>query len=163
MTTISKQRGYSAFIVGTMFTLQPIPGLAIRPIAGAITDRYKCRRAVFVWAAVLVFALVGLLSAIPGANATNVMDDADVLRSPLFWWFFGTTTLISVISNVHSFLGDTICMDLLGKNKKTKTFHRLDVRPFPQRIRCRHTLHTVHIDSDNIPRELNGISFNSRF
>lgn len=163
LTTISKQRGYSAFIVGTMFTLQPIPGLAIRPIVGAITDRYKCRRAVFVWATVLVFALVGLLSAIPGANADEEMNDADVLRSSLFWWFFATTTLINVISNVHSFLGDTICMDLLGKykNKNHAPFHCLDVRPLPRRIRTDAAILSIPYRptaiTDVIPRELDGI------
>jgi len=118
LTTISKQRGYSAFIVGLIFMLQPIPGMLIRPIVGAITDKYKCRRSVFIASSIITFVLVCLLSIIPGTTSKEEINDLDVIKSPLFWMFF--TTIIALINTdgtVKSVLEDTICMDLLGKNK----------------------------------------------
>jgi len=117
LTTISKQRGYSAFIVGLIFMLQPIPGMLIRPIVGAVTDKYKCRRSVFIVSSVITFVLVCLLSIIPGTTSKEEMNDLDVIKSPLFWMFFTTISLINTDGTVKSVLEDTICMDLLGKNK----------------------------------------------
>lgn len=120
LTTISKQRGYSAFIVGLIFMLQPIPGLMIKPIIGLLTDKYKCRRSVFVASSILIVALVCLLSAIPGTDSGGMTYyDMAVLKSPLFWLFFGTIALINADGMVKNVLEDTICMDLLGKNTTT--------------------------------------------
>ncbi|XP_015372474.1 PREDICTED: uncharacterized protein LOC107167801 [Diuraphis noxia] len=116
LTTISKQRGYSAFIVGLIFMLQPIPGMLIRPIVGAVTDKYKCRRSVFIASSIITFVLVCLLSIIPGTTSKEEMNDLDVIKSPLFWMFFTTIALINTDGTVKSVLEDTICMDLLGKN-----------------------------------------------
>ncbi|XP_008186780.1 uncharacterized protein LOC100574372 [Acyrthosiphon pisum] len=117
LTTISKQRGYSAFIVGLIFMLQPIPGMLIRPIVGAVTDKYKCRRSVFIASSIITFLLVCLLSIIPGTTAKEEMNDLDAIKSPLFWMFFITIALINTDGTVKSVLEDTICMDLLGKKK----------------------------------------------
>jgi len=114
LTTISKQRGYSAFIVGVMFTLQPIPSLIVRPIMGAVTDKYKCRRSVFIGSTVITFLLVCLLSVIPGTTSNVEMSDSDTMKSPLFWLFFTTIALINADGSVKGVLDDTICMDLLG-------------------------------------------------
>lgn len=114
LTTISKQRGYSAFIVGLIFMLQPIPGMLIRPIIGAVTDKYKCRRSVFILSSLITFVLVCLLSIIPGTTSKEEMNDLDVIKSPLFWLFFTTIALINTDGTVKSVLEDTICMDLLG-------------------------------------------------
>jgi len=117
LTTVSKQRGYSAFIVGLIFMLQPIPGMLIRPIVGAVTDKYKCRRSVFIASTIIIFVLVCLLSIIPGTTAKEEMNDLDVIKSPLFWMFFTTLALIKMVGMAKAVLEDTICMDLLGKNK----------------------------------------------
>lgn len=115
LTTISKQRGYSAFIVGLIFMLQPIPGLLFRPLMGAITDKYKCRRSVFIGSSIITFLLVGLLSIIPGTTSNKEIDDLDVIKTPLFWLFFSTIAIINADGMVKGALEDTICMDLLGK------------------------------------------------
>lgn len=117
LTTMSRQRGYSAFIVGLIFMLQPIPGLFISPIVGVVTDKYKCRRSVFVSSAVIMFLLVCLLSIIPGTESKEEINDMDVIKSPLFWMFFGTITLINMDGTVKTVLEDTICMDLLGNTQ----------------------------------------------
>jgi len=104
-------------MVGLMFMLQPIPGILIRPIVGAITDKYKCRRSVFIASSIISFVLVCLLSMIPGTTVKEEINDLDVIKSPLFWIFFTTVALINMDGTVKSVLEDTICMDLLGKNK----------------------------------------------
>jgi len=117
LTTISKQRGYSPFVVGLIFMLQPIPGMLIRPIVGAVTDKYKCRRSVFIASSIITVVLVCLLAIIPGTTAKEEINDLDVIKSPLFWMFLSTIALLSMVGLVKSVLEDTICMDLLGKNK----------------------------------------------
>ncbi|XP_016658375.1 major facilitator superfamily domain-containing protein 6-A isoform X2 [Acyrthosiphon pisum] len=113
LTIISKQRGYSAFIVGLIFMLQPIPGMLMRPIVGAVTDKYKCRRSVFIANSIIMFVLVCLLSIIPGTTSKEEMNDLDVIKSPLFWMFCTITILIRMVGMVNMVLEDTICMDLL--------------------------------------------------
>lgn len=114
LTTIAKQRGYSAFVVGIMLMMQPIPGMIIRPIVGAITDKYKCRRSVLIGSAVILFLLVCLLFAIPGTTSNVELSDSDTIRSPLFWLFCATVALINADGSVKTVLDDTICMEMLG-------------------------------------------------
>uniref|UniRef100_A0A2S2RAT1 Major facilitator superfamily domain-containing protein 6 n=1 Tax=Sipha flava TaxID=143950 RepID=A0A2S2RAT1_9HEMI len=116
MTTIAKQRGYSAFIVGLMFTLLPIPLLITTPIMTAMTDKYKCRRLVFIASSVLIFAFTCLLAIIPGTTSKEI-DDLDVIMSPLFWLFFISNAMIGICGRLKSCLDDTICMSLLGEDK----------------------------------------------
>ncbi|CAI6362092.1 unnamed protein product [Macrosiphum euphorbiae] len=125
LTTISKQRGYSAFIVGLIFMLQPIPGLLIRPIVGAVTDKYKCRRSVFIASSIIMFVLVCLLSIIPGTTSKEELNDLDVLKSSLFWMFFTTIALIKMVGMARTVLEDTVCMDLLGEDKNNYGKQRL--------------------------------------
>jgi len=117
LTTISKQRGYSAFIVGLIFTIQSIPGTLIRPVVGVVTDKYKCRRSVFIASLIITFILICVLSIIPGTIVKEEMNDLDVIKSPLFWMFFITISLINMFGMVRAVLEETTCMDLLGKNK----------------------------------------------
>ncbi|XP_026806833.1 major facilitator superfamily domain-containing protein 6-B-like isoform X1 [Rhopalosiphum maidis] len=125
MTTILKQRGYSAFIVGLIFMLQPIPGILIKPLIGVITDKYKCRRSVIILSSIITFVLVCLLSIIPGTTSKEEMNDLDVIKSPLFWLFITTIVLINTDGMVKSVIEDTICMDLLGKDKNNYGKQRL--------------------------------------
>ncbi|KAL4085458.1 hypothetical protein QTP88_027316 [Uroleucon formosanum] len=125
LTTISKQRGYSAFIVGLIFTIQPIPGTLIRPIVGAVTDKYKCRRSVFIASLIITFVLICVLSIIPGTIVKEEMNDLDVIKSPLFWMFFITIALINMFGIVRAVLEETICMDLLGEDTNNYGKQRL--------------------------------------
>ncbi|VVC36471.1 Major facilitator superfamily domain,Major facilitator superfamily associated domain [Cinara cedri] len=125
LTTIARQRGYSAFVVGFMNMLQPIPGLVARPIIGALTDRYKCRRAVFITSIVLIFSLMCMLWVIPGKTSDIELNDLDVIKSPLFWWFSGTISLINALAMVKTVLEDTICVNLLGDQKNEYGKQRL--------------------------------------
>ncbi|VVC46192.1 Major facilitator superfamily domain,Major facilitator superfamily associated domain [Cinara cedri] len=117
MATIAKQRGYSAVIVGFIFMVQPIPGLFIRPVIGVITDKYKCRRVAFILSSLIIFTLVWLFSIIPGTTSKGEMDDYDVIRSPLFWLFFGAILTMSIFDTIKNVMEETICTTLLGVNK----------------------------------------------
>ncbi|CAI6360488.1 unnamed protein product [Macrosiphum euphorbiae] len=123
LSTISKQRGYSPVIVGLIFTILPLLGLLVRPLIGAITDKYKCRKAVFVLIIAIRGLFITMLMFIPGSAVKIEMDDADVIKSPIFWLFFCTVTLYKIACNLSIVLEDTICIDILGENK-TKYGHQ---------------------------------------
>ncbi|XP_022179023.1 major facilitator superfamily domain-containing protein 6-like isoform X2 [Myzus persicae] len=117
LPTMAKQRGYSSFIVGFIFALMPIPGMLAKVIFGSITDKYNCRRLVFVLSAILTSLLVLIMLLIPNTNTNEEIDDSDAIRSPLFWLFWTTVTLFATTATIKNVLEDTICMDLLGENK----------------------------------------------
>jgi len=112
---MAKQRGYSSFIVGFIFALMPIPGNLAKVIFGSITDKYGCRRLVFILIAILTSLLVFIMLFIPYTNTNEEIDDSDAIRSPLFWLFWTTVTLFTTAGTVKTVLEDIICMDLLGK------------------------------------------------
>ncbi|CAI6361482.1 unnamed protein product [Macrosiphum euphorbiae] len=125
LTTISKQRGYSALIIGLILMLHPIPGILMRSIVGAVTDKYKCRRSVLIASSIIMFVLVCLLSIIPGTTAKEEINDLDVIKSPIFWMFCTTIALIGMVAMAKAVLEDTICMDLLGEDKNNYGKQRL--------------------------------------
>jgi len=115
LSTISMQRGYSSVVVGLIFTVFPIISIVVRPIVGAITDKYKCRKAGLILTSVMNCLLVFLLMFIPGAYVKTDIADADVIKLPTFWLFFGTIALLHTVLTARSVLENTICMGLLGK------------------------------------------------
>lgn len=116
LSTIMKQRGYSLVVVGTVLTVVPLPGLLVRPVVGVFTDKYKCRKLAIILNACVMFMLVcGILFA-PGASAAeSKLADSEVIRSPAFWFFAVVVVLLKTAYAVNTVLGDTICVDLLGK------------------------------------------------
>ncbi|CAH1726834.1 unnamed protein product [Aphis gossypii] len=117
LSTMAKQRGYSSFIVGFIFAVMPIPGLLAKLTFGMITDKFNCRRMVFVLSVFITSILVFIMLIIPDTNTNEEIDDVDAIRSPLFWLFWITITLFSATAMVKNVLEDTICMSLLGENK----------------------------------------------
>ncbi|XP_050431040.1 major facilitator superfamily domain-containing protein 6-A-like isoform X2 [Adelges cooleyi] len=116
ISTIGKQRGYSAFVMGIALTALQIPSLIVRPTLGSITDVYKCRRFMFLAGEVL-FALVVIgLVFIPGATASEMIDDKIVFETMLFWAFFCIIFLLCLGAVIRSIMEDTICVSLLGDN-----------------------------------------------
>lgn len=47
LTVYAKQLGFSSFIVGIIYTILPICGMIARPMFGAVADRYKCQKRIF--------------------------------------------------------------------------------------------------------------------
>ncbi|XP_022177883.1 major facilitator superfamily domain-containing protein 6-like [Myzus persicae] len=117
LSTILRQRGYSSVIVGLIFTFLPLPGLLIRPIVGGITDKYKCRKFVFILIMIIMSLLSIVLIFIPGTASKTQMDDDYVITLPMFWLFFMTVTLFHTGIIAKTLMEDTICMDFLGDEK----------------------------------------------
>jgi len=107
-------------IVGLTFTLIPLPGLLIRPIVGGITDKYKCRKLVFILIMIIMSLLSFFLIFIPGAAPKMQMDDDYVIKSPLFWLFFTIVALFHTGIIAKTVMEDTICMDFLGRYNNLK-------------------------------------------
>lgn len=53
LSTYAKQLGFSSSTVGVMYTVMPFMGMIAKPLFGAIADRYKCQKIIF-----LTFILV---------------------------------------------------------------------------------------------------------
>lgn len=124
LSTISKQRGYSPITVGLVLTVIQLPSLVIRPIVGAITDKYKCQKAALHMSTVIGFAMVCSLLLLPGSGVRCEIDDAVLLRSPLFWTFFITVILFQTAIGMRTVMEDTICMNLLGKHQRSYVSNR---------------------------------------
>lgn len=50
ITVYARQLGFSSVIVGLIFTIMNIACLLIRPTIGAIADKYKCQKLIFITA-----------------------------------------------------------------------------------------------------------------
>lgn len=94
--------------------IQPIPGSLFRPLIGVITNKYKYLRSMFIESSIIIFVLVGLLWIISNTILKKEIDDLDVIKTPLFWLFFSTISLIYLIGMVKSTMENTIYMNLLG-------------------------------------------------
>ncbi|XP_060874397.1 major facilitator superfamily domain-containing protein 6-like isoform X3 [Metopolophium dirhodum] len=117
LSTILKQRGYSSIIVGLIFTILSFIGLLVRPVIGAITDKYKCRRAAFILSIAIMSVFISILMFIPGSDEQTEINDTDVIKSPLFWLFLSTITIFKISAVVAIVMEDTICVQLLDKDK----------------------------------------------
>lgn len=118
LTTICKQRGYSAFLVGIMFLLPPIITVIFRPLIGAITDRFRCQKTAFLWFIALMVIITASYGILPDSpkNIDN-SQDAIALRTYQFWMFFVFLLCRNITLNVVTTMSDTICLQNLGNNK----------------------------------------------
>ena len=117
LSTISKQRGYSSSVFGNIFTLLLLLNIVVKPLTGYITDRWKCRRIVFLGAILLNGLITPTLYLVPRAtSSTEEMSDAETFASLQFWWFAANVTLRMVLFVVGEVLQETICMGILGRS-----------------------------------------------
>lgn len=116
LTTIAKQRGYSPLIVGFVFTLLLLLNVVVKPLTGFITDKWKCRRTVFLGAILFNGLLTPTMHLIPGATSlTGSISDAEALGSWTFWWFTTVITLRMILFMVAEVLQETIFMRIVGR------------------------------------------------
>ncbi|KAF3425777.1 hypothetical protein E2986_10071 [Frieseomelitta varia] len=47
LPTIAKQLGFNAFLTGTIYTILPISGLVAKPLFGALADKFKIHKMIF--------------------------------------------------------------------------------------------------------------------
>lgn len=61
LSTYARQLGFSSFIIGIIYTIIPIFGMAAKPILGLISDKYKCQKPVFIGVVLLTgLSAIGL-------------------------------------------------------------------------------------------------------
>lgn len=118
LSTIAKQRGYSPLIVGDMFTILLLMNTVVKPLTGFVTDKYKCRKLVFLGAILLNGLLSGGMYLVPGATSSiGQIPDNKVVGSVMFWLFDITITVRMVLFMVAEVLQETIIMTVVGKQK----------------------------------------------
>jgi len=102
-------------VVGNIFTLLLLLNIVVKPLTGYVTDRWKCRRTVFLGAILLNGIVTPMLYLVPGATSSaGEMSDANAFGSLHFWLFSAVVTLRMVLFMVGEVLQETICMGILG-------------------------------------------------
>lgn len=73
LPTIAKQLGFSGFLVGTIYTILPISGLIAKPLFGALADKFKIHKILFLIFQVIVAIALFTIYFIPEIyNKANV-------------------------------------------------------------------------------------------
>lgn len=115
LSTIAKQRGYSPSVVGNILTLLLLLNIVVKPLTGYVTDRWKCRRTVFLGAILLNGLITPTLYLVPGATSSvGEMSNAETFGSLQFWLFSTIVMLRMVLFMMGEVLQETICMGILG-------------------------------------------------
>ncbi|XP_060874400.1 major facilitator superfamily domain-containing protein 6-like isoform X2 [Metopolophium dirhodum] len=119
LPSIAKQRGIPVFVIGIIFTFMPIFNIVARPITGYITDRWRCRKQVFLGASLLNAFFTPLIHFTPDFNDNGHAEDLDIMTHWKFWIFLATITVRMLLWMVGDVLQDTICLEILGDDKKS--------------------------------------------
>jgi len=89
LTTMAKQRGYSAQLVGVIFSVLPLAAVFARPIFGAVADRFRCQKTMFLCSIVVVILITTSYDFLPDppADVNNHGRDEIALATHQFWLF----------------------------------------------------------------------------
>ncbi|XP_046683291.1 major facilitator superfamily domain-containing protein 6 isoform X1 [Homalodisca vitripennis] len=74
MPTLARQLGFSSVVVGSLYTALPIMGMLVKPTMGALADRYKCQKALFLAFILLTIASFFPLQFVPGLPVESAAD-----------------------------------------------------------------------------------------
>ncbi|XP_050548847.1 major facilitator superfamily domain-containing protein 6-B-like [Daktulosphaira vitifoliae] len=122
---IAKQRGIPVFISALIFTILPILNVLVRPLVGYMTDRWRCRKAVFLCASLSTAIVNPILHFIPTLTDKEKLDDVNILTTWKFWLFLLVITLSRVLWMIVDVLQDTICINILGKESSNYGSQRI--------------------------------------
>jgi MFS family permease len=78
----ARQLGFSGVIVGMIYTVLPITGMLAKPIFGAVADRYKLQKTLFLTFQVITaisFFVIQFIPEIPTGVARSAVLDCDFL------------------------------------------------------------------------------------
>lgn len=92
----------------------PIFNIVTRPIAGYITDRWHCRKQVFLGASLLNAFITPLIHFTPDFTDYRYAENLDIMMHWKFWIFFTTIIARMLLWMVGDVLQDTICLEMLG-------------------------------------------------
>ncbi|XP_025206111.1 major facilitator superfamily domain-containing protein 6-like [Melanaphis sacchari] len=119
LPTIARQRGIPVLVIGIIFTIMPIFNIVTRPITGYITDRWHCHKQVFLTASLLNAFFTLLIHFTPDFNDNGHTEDLGILTHWKFWVFLTTITVRMLLWMIGDVLQDTICLEILGDDKKS--------------------------------------------
>ncbi|XP_032671290.1 major facilitator superfamily domain-containing protein 6 [Odontomachus brunneus] len=102
---IAKQLGFSATLVGTIYTVLPISGLISKPLFGGLADKFKLHKIFFLVFQVVLTVAFFSISFIPkidrSANVTFICDNNIPYLEICPEKKFSVETINSVILNTH--------------------------------------------------------------
>jgi len=119
LTTIAKQRGYSARLVGAVFSVLPLIAVFARPIFGIVADHFRCQKTMFMSLMIVVTLINASYELIPNppADVDNSRDET-TLATYQFWLFCGFLAARYITICAITTLSETICLQALGKLDK---------------------------------------------
>ncbi|KAF2885987.1 hypothetical protein ILUMI_20186, partial [Ignelater luminosus] len=80
MSVYAKQLGFSSFIVGIVYTVLPFSGMLAKPLMGAIADRYRCQKLIFLIGqivAAIAFLCMIFLPEVPKTGNSKIHFSCD--------------------------------------------------------------------------------------
>lgn len=110
LPTIGKQLGFSASVIGTIYTVLPISGLIAKPLFGSLADKFRLHKTFFlIFEAILAIAFFSIYF-IPDidsrANVTFICDNDLPSLEICPQVEFSKKVLNNVILEIHS---DAVC------------------------------------------------------
>lgn len=112
--TIARQRGIPVLVIGIICTIMPIFNIVIRPLTGYVTDRWNCRKQVFLGSTLLNALITPLIYFTPDFNDKKYAEALEIMTYWEFWIFMITVTVRLLLWMVGDVLQDTICLEMLG-------------------------------------------------
>lgn len=82
LSTYARQLGFSPTIVGVIYTILPICGMLAKPLVGAIADRFRCQKFMFLTAMLLTagaFLAINFSPEIPKEKKVHFSCDGDAV------------------------------------------------------------------------------------
>ncbi|KAJ3662792.1 hypothetical protein Zmor_007119 [Zophobas morio] len=82
LSTYARQLGFSSVVVGVIYTILPVSGMLAKPIVGAIADRFRCQKLMFLAAQLLTaaaFLAINFSPEIPKDQRVHFSCDGDAV------------------------------------------------------------------------------------
>jgi hypothetical protein len=92
----------------------PILNIIVRPTTGYITDRWQCRKQIFLGASLVNALFTLLIYYSPEFKSHEYTNDIEVVMHWKFWMFVAIITTRMMLWMVGDVLQDTICLEILG-------------------------------------------------
>jgi len=116
LTTMAKQRGYSARLVGAIFSVLPLAAVFARPVFGVVVDHFRCQKTMFMCFIVVITLITASYDLIPDppAGVDNGRDE-NALATHQFWLFCAFLATRYFTISIVTTLSETICLQSLGR------------------------------------------------
>jgi len=118
LPTIGKQLGFSATVIGTIYTVLPISGLIAKPLFGSLADKFKLHKIIFlIFEAILAIAFFSIYF-IPeidkNAKVTLICDkDVSYLEICPQIEFSKKALSAVILENIHANTVCQVCINVI--------------------------------------------------